>query len=423
MGQLLHRELVAVARHQDPAHDGSGRVPLSPDLTEDTAVGDRQRLLLVITLAERGGAQTYVASLVPALVPLFDVTVAAHGPGPLRDLCESAGSRYVPLRHVRRPLNPWRDALGLAEIVLLCRRLRPAIVHANSSKAGVLARLAAAIARVPIRIFTVHGWAFSAHSGLLSDVYRLSDRLVARLTTLTICVAESERVAGLAARTCSEERTVVIHNGVAVGKSPPARQAGAPPAIMSVGRLQSPKDFPTLLAALALLAPGSFRAIVVGDGPERARLERDLELLGLVSEVDLLGERDGVPLLLADADIFALASASEGMPLSVLEAMAAGLPVVASAVGGVPEAVVDGETGFLVPAGDVAAFASALGRLVESPDLRRRMGAAGRARVERAFDLEECRRAHVDLYGKLLAGPMTRSSPGPGLDSVRNRCA
>ena len=142
------------------------------------------------------GAQSYVASLLPALVGRFDVTVAAHGAGPLRDAAEAAGVRFVPLANVRRPVNPFRDLAGLVELVRLLRRERPDILHANSSKAGVLGRLAAALTGVPIRIFTAHGWAFAAHSGLAARGYRVADRLMRPLTTATICVSEREREAG-----------------------------------------------------------------------------------------------------------------------------------------------------------------------------------------------------------------------------------
>ena len=143
----------------------------------------RPRILILITLAETGGAQSYVVGLLPGLEGRFDVIVAAHGDGPLREASQAAGVRFVPLRHVRRPLHPVRDLLGLLELVVLMRRTAPDIVHANSSKAGVLGRLAAVAAGVPIRIFTVHGWAFSASSGLVSVLYRWADRLMAPLTT------------------------------------------------------------------------------------------------------------------------------------------------------------------------------------------------------------------------------------------------
>jgi glycosyltransferase involved in cell wall biosynthesis len=361
-------------------------------------------VLVLVTLAEVGGAQTYVASLLPALVPRFDVTVAAHGPGPLREAAEAAGARFHALRDVRRPVNPWRDAAGLLEVIRLLRRERPDILHASSSKAGVLGRLAAAATRVPIRIFTVHGWAFAARSGTASQLYGLVDRLVEPLTTVTICVSENDRAAGLAARTCAAQRTVVIPNAVdlaALRPSPPRRRER--PRLLAVGRLRAPKDFTTFVCALGMLPPGSFEAVIVGEGPDRRPLEAEIDALGLAGRIRLAGERRDVPDLLADADVFVLPSRSEGHPVAVLEAMAAGLPVVASRVGGIPEQVSHGETGLLVEPGDPRGLAAALRRLVAEPSLRLRLGAAGRERAERVFDLDACRRAHVALYSRELA--------------------
>ena len=363
----------------------------------------RPKILILITLAETGGAQSYVAGLLPGLEGRFDVIVAAHGDGPLRDASQAACVRFVPLRHVRRALNPVRDLLGLLELVVLMRRTAPDIVHANSSKAGVLGRLAAAAAGVPIRIFTVHGWAFSASSGFVSVLYRWADRLMAPLTTVTICVAERERTSGLAARTCIAERTVVIPNAVDVDAVPQARHDGGPPLVVAVGRLAEPKDALTLVRALAGVHDRQFTALLVGDGPDRPSVEAEVRRLELQDVVALAGTRDDVPELLAHADVFALSSRSEGAPLSILEAMAAGLPVVSSRVGGVPELVVDGETGLLVPPGDPAAMAAALGHLISDAGLRRRLGASGRKRAERCFDVRRQRRAHLDCYTRELA--------------------
>jgi glycosyltransferase involved in cell wall biosynthesis len=359
--------------------------------------------MLVITLAEVGGAQSYVAALLPALAERYEVVLAAHGEGPLRAAATSVGARFIPLRHVRRPIRPWRDLAGLVELSRLLRRERPQILHASSSKAGVLGRLAAVTARVPVRFFTVHGWAFSAYSGLPSLLYLITDRLMAPLTTVTICVSENELAAGLEAGTCSAERTVVIRNAVDISAAPRARHDRATPRLIAVGRLKAPKDFLTLVRALAALPEGSFEAVIVGDGPDRGAVEDEIRRLGLEGRVRLVGERSDVPSLLADSDLFVLSSRSEGLPVSVLEAMAAELPVVASGVGGLAELVVDGESGILVPPDDTPALAAALRRLVEDRELRRRLGAAGRARAETLFDLDAFRRAHVELYEQQLA--------------------
>jgi glycosyltransferase involved in cell wall biosynthesis len=361
----------------------------------------RPRVLLVITLAETGGAQTYVASLVPALLDEFDVAVAAHGHGYLRDAVLEAGARYVPLTHVRRPLDPRHDLLGLVELTRLIRRERPQIVHANSSKAGILARLAATATRVPVRLFTVHGWAFKAHEGAAATAYLWADRLMRPLTSTIVCVADSERRTGLAARTCRADRTVVIHNGVALDR-PRRRPVAGPLRLLSVGRLRAPKDFITLVRAVAALAPGAARLRVAGDGPDRAALEAEVARLGIGDAVELLGTRPDVDELLADSDVFVLSSDSEGFPMSVVEAMAAGVAVVASAVGGVPEAVTDGETGLLVPPRDITALARAISGLADDPARVAAMGDAGRRRAEERFDIAAFQCAHVELYRKAL---------------------
>lgn len=360
-------------------------------------------MLIVVTLAEVGGAQTYVAHLVPALTGEFDVTVAAWGPGPLRAAVEAAGARYVPLRYVRRPLSPLYDLLGLVELVLLCLRIRPSIVHANSSKAGVLARVAARLTGVPSRIFTVHGWAFAAYRGRTSQAYLLADRAMRRLTTAIVCVAENERRLGIRAGTCDPDRTVVVHNAVDVAGAARADPARDEAALLSVGRFTYPKDPETLLRAAARLPAGGWRLQLVGDGPDRERLEELQRELGLEHAVEFLGARDDVPALLAAASAFVLSSRSEGLPLSVIEAMAAGLPIVASDVGGLHELVEDGSSGLLVPAGDVDALADALRRLVADPAERQRLGNAARARAEERFDLPAFRAAHLALYRRELA--------------------
>jgi glycosyltransferase involved in cell wall biosynthesis len=361
----------------------------------------KPRLLILITLAEAGGAQTSVSLLLPGLTHEFDVTVAAHGSGPLRDAALAADVPFVDLEDMRRAIDPWQDVLALLELVRLCRRVRPDIVHAHSSKAGALGRLAAALAGVPVRIFTVHGWSFAAYGGLSGRLYLWVERRLRRLSSAVVCVAAASRDVGLAAGVLRAERTLVIHNAVDVAAFPARARLERAPRVVSIGRFAFPKDFATLVEALAATR-ADYRAAFVGEGPLLQEIAGTILERGLRERIELLGERGDVPAVLASADLFVLSSRSEGFPVSILEAMAAGLPVVATDVGGVAESVVDGETGLLVPPGDPGALAAALDRLLKDSGLRQRLGTAGRERARRHFDMTGFRRAHVELYHREL---------------------
>ena len=362
----------------------------------------RKRVLLLVTLAETGGAQSYVRDLVDVLAPTFDVTVAAHGRGPLEAASRERGASYVALRHVRRSIGP-RDVLALAEVWALCRRVRPHVLHANSSKAGILGRIAAAAAGVPIRIFTAHGWAFKATRGLPAAGYRFADRLMRPLTSAVICVSERERRAGIDAGVCNGAASVVIPNAVDVRSFEPRRvEPTTPLKVVAVGRLAEPKDFSTLLEAVARLERGLVELVLVGDGHLREPIVTLAERLGVAPFVSLRGTVTDVREVLAVADVLVLSSRSEGMPLSVIEAMAAGLPVVATDVGGLREVVVEGETGYLVPPGDAEALAGRIRLLARDHDLRERLGRQGRAVAIERFDVGRWGRRHLQLYQQLL---------------------
>jgi glycosyltransferase involved in cell wall biosynthesis len=359
----------------------------------------KPRLLYVVTLAEVGGAQSYVRDLLPAVRSEYDVTVAAHGPGPLREACSELGIPFVALEQVRRKLSP-RDVLGVVELFRLFRRLRPDLVHLNSSKAGWLGRIAARIAGVPVVLFTAHGWAFRAKCG--SALYRLGDRIVEPLTTMVICVSQAELDAGIAAKTCRVARSAVIPNAVDTEFEPPLRNGlGEKLRIVSVGRLADPKNFGALIRAAALLPPGRVQVQILGDGPQRDALTALIESEGLDGIVSLVGEVRDVRPYLADAHAFVLSTFSEGMPIALLEAMAAGLPVVASAVSGVTEVVVDEDSGLLVPPDDVPALAAAIRKLLDDVELRTALGDAARRRAVEHFSLPAWRATHLDLYRAL----------------------
>jgi glycosyltransferase involved in cell wall biosynthesis len=358
----------------------------------------RPRLLIVVTLTETGGAQTYVRELLPAIVADFDVSVAGSGDGPLVRAAESAGATFVALKNVRREMHPVRDFLGLIELWRLAVRIKPDLVHLNSSKVGILGTLSATLAGVRARVFTAHGWAFKSEAGVRGVLFRLLHRAVRPLLTCVICVSQAELEAGLAAAACVERHSVVIPNGVRVRPLWTAERSG----IVTVTRLRPPKDTLTLIEALGR-APELPTLTIVGDGPDRAAIEQAIEARGLGARVVLVGDVADAGSYLDRAAVFVLSTKSEGMPMAVLEAMAAGLPVVASAVGGIPEIVVDGQTGLLVQPGDPEALTAALRRLLGDSSLASRLGAAARRAAETTNSLQQFQERHRALYERLLA--------------------
>lgn len=304
----------------------------------------------------------------------------------------------------------------------LIRDLRPAIVHTRNL-AALEMQAPAWAARVPVRVHGEHGRDVTDPDGT-NRRHRWARRAYAPFVTQYVAVsAELENylvdVVGIA-----RQRVLRICNGVDHRKfSPAERQSvGAAPerfVIGAVGRLQTIKGHATLIEAVdrLLRAQPEKRDVVrlrlVGDGPLRADLERDAAARGLADVVEFLGERDDVPRLLRTFDVLALPSLAEGISNTILEGMATGLPVVATAVGGNPELVDDGKTGLLVPAGDAERMAAALAKYLNAPELKLRHGREARAEVERRFSLDGMVERYRSLYHSLLAA-RRRAAAGLG---------
>lgn len=371
-------------------------------------VSERPRLLILVTLAEAGGAQTFVAALAEGLKERYHIDVAAHGPeGALADACARLGLPFHHIPSLRRAPHPWRDFRAGLEIRRLVERVRPDIIQVNSSKAGFVARIA--LRRRSVRmVYVVHGWAFR-RGGLGSFAYAQAERATAPLTDAIVCVSERDRAAAEARGIASREILHVVHNGIAVPERPLLRGRWPDrPVLVCVARLAPPKNLQALLIALAQPGLEPWRLRIIGDGPDRPRLEAQRAALGLGHRVEMLGERRDVDAQLIAADAFVLPSDSEGLPYSILEAMAAALPVVASDVGGIPEEVVDGTTGVLVPRGDTGALARALRELHAHGEGARRMGVAGHARAREGFSRE----AMVERYDAIFRDLLKKAIPG-----------
>lgn len=338
----------------------------------------------LITRAEMGGSQTHVLNLLHGFRDRFQITLATGEEGFLTEEARKLGIRTYVLSNLVQPLRPAQDFAALIQVVALLRNIKPDLVHCHTSKAGVIGRIAARIAGVPA-VFTAHTWSFAdGTSPLWKLVGRPSERLAARCSEKIIAVSDSNRALAVQQRVVPPGKVVTVHNGINdtwFRARPDEREV---PRIVMVARFAPQKNQMQLVEAAASLEI-PFLLTFVGDGPTRPAAEAAAHQAGLGDRVEFLGIRKDSALILAESSVFALATNWEGFPITILEAMRAGLPVIATDVDGVREAVVDGETGFLVPRNDYGTLRERLIFLLTHAEARLRMGCCGRKRYEAQF--------------------------------------
>lgn len=338
----------------------------------------------------------------------IEPVVLVGGRGPYVDVLDDAGLRYAVVPHLQRPLNPVTDLRALLALRREFIAVSPDVVVAHTAKAGLLARPAARLARLP-SVYAAHGWPFGdGVPSFRARFYRTGEKLLDTLVPGPIVdTSEGERSLALDHGIGPPERHVLVYNGLDDDVGPQADASREPPRIIMVARFEPQKDHTTLLGALARLTDLDWKVELVGDGPGLPEMRERARALGLDGRVWFAGVRDDVPARLAGAQIAVLTTNWEGFPLVVLEAMRAALPVVASDVAGVPEQVVHGETGYLTPRGDAVRVADALRALVTDAGLRTRLGSAGRERFLDRFT----RKQQIDGWERVLRGAGDLASP------------
>jgi glycosyltransferase involved in cell wall biosynthesis len=367
------------------------------------------KIVYIVTRADPiGGVQIHVRDLATAMLSQGHSPVVLVGGG--GSFVEDLRSRDIPvvvLRYLCVPIHPLRDLLALREIRDLLKQLRPDLINVHSAKAGILGRLAGRSLDIPV-LLTAHGWTFTPGiPAFQAAVYRQLERFAAPLATKIITVSEYDRRLALDADIAGEDRLVAVHNGIPDVPPHLRAQPGRTPArLVMVARFGAQKDHPTLLRALAGVKDQEWALDLIGDGPLMARTRSLARTLGLENQVRFLGQRMDVEEILAQSQVSFLISNWEGFPLSVLEAMRAGLPVVATSVAGVGEAVQDEETGYLVSPGDVELLQERIRRLLADPALRARLGSNGRRRYERHFTLGQAVNRTLAVYRDVLGDRM-----------------
>jgi glycosyltransferase involved in cell wall biosynthesis len=372
------------------------------------------KIAFMVTRADPvGGAQIHVRDLAAAVqAEGHTPTVITSGSGPYIEDLRRRGIPVIVLRHLSGPIRPWQDIRAFRELMATLREIAPDLLTAHGAKVGMMGRVASRSLGVPL-IVTVHGWACAPGTPpVQAAVSRRLERLIGPLASKVITVSEFDRSFGLEAGLVAEHRVVTVHNGMP-DTTPDLRAdpGRSPPRLVMVARFEPQKDHFTLIRALGELRNHPWELDLIGDGPLRAQAESLAEKVGVRGRIQFLGQRNDVAQLLARAQVSLLISNWEGFPLSILEAMRAGLPVVATSVGGVSESVQDQETGYLVPQGDVGLLRNRISRLLTEPDLRSRMGAHGRQRYEQHFTLDQMVKKTVAVYQEVLRKTNQRTDP------------
>lgn len=372
------------------------------------------RRILHVVRPATGGMNRHVLTLARGLAESgFEVGVACPPDSALAEEVRAAGITYHPVAIAASPGA--NDTAAVRALAAIVRRDGYDIVHCHGFKAGIVGRLAARLAGHTHAALTVHNHVLYRDDGRLKQAaHRVSERLLAPSTDLTITVSESLKRELVEAYGLGEDRIVAVPNGIDLAPfldAPALRTAsraglGLPEDVTAVGaicRLAPQKGLRHLIEAVALLRPSPSDAVflIAGDGPLAEELHAQAAEAGVEGLVRFLGHRRDVPALLAALDVYVAPSLSEGTSLGLIEAMGAGLPIVSTRAGGTPEMVADRRNGLLVEPGDAAALARALREVIASVELRRELGEAGRERALREFSREAMVARTAELYARV----------------------
>jgi glycosyltransferase involved in cell wall biosynthesis len=357
----------------------------------------------VITRLNIGGPSIQAVLLTARLDPArFETLLVAGAEGPAEGNILRLGRldavRVVTVPELGRRVAPLDDLRALFRVTAIARAFRPHVVHTHLAKAGFVGRVAGRLAGARVVIHTYHGSVFRGYFGRReSAVYKWIERVLARITTRIVAITPEVRAELVRLRIAPADKIREIPLGFdltpfrdAADRDLARARLGLPldvPLVALVARLVPIKDVPTFLRSIALLSKSipNVQAIVVGDGDDRARLEGLANDLGLRSQCHFLGWRADMADVYASADVVALSSLNEGAPVTAIEAMATGRAVVATAVGGVPDVVIHGQTGLLVSPRQPGELAAALQKVLTDEPLRDEYGRAGQERALSCF--------------------------------------
>ena len=364
------------------------------------------KIAYIITRSDSiGGANIHVADMAHRMSNLgHSVTVLAGGSGPFLNLLDAKGIKYFCVQSLQREISLSHDFQAFLEIRSILKKQKPNLVSTHTSKAGFLGRIASFSLGIPV-LYTPHGWSFS--EGVprkKSYMYLALERLCAPFCYKIINVCDYDTILAKANKIASDDKLITIHNGMPdVEKKYLSSSENKPLIITMIGRFEKQKDHFTLIKALAGLKHLDWELHLIGDGPFLSVIQNESINRGIRERIKFYGaiEPLKVPNVLSQSNIFVLSTNWEGFPRSILEAMRAGLPVVATNVAGVSEAIEDGRNGFLVPRNDVDTLKEKLLLLMTNPILRQTMGEKGKRKFQKCFTFDRMFENTYNLYQQI----------------------
>lgn len=378
----------------------------------------RQKILFVVTKPVWGGAQKYVYDLAANLPQgEFDCAIAAGGEGILTDKLREIGIRILSVPGLQRDVYLFKEIFSFWQLRKLFSAERPDIIHLNSSKAGVLGSIAARASflgpRRPKMVFTVHGWGFNEDRPFWQKTIIFLASWFASFFQDAVILINSKDLDS-AKKFIPRKKLHLIFNGIANPEFLPrahARQLFSEkmnhalepqtPLIGTIAELTKNKGLQYFIDALGNLADKDFRAVIIGDGEEKDKLNMQIQKRGLSNKVHLAGFMPDAKKYLSGFDIFALSSVKEGLPYVLMEAMHAGLPIVATRVGGVPDMIEHGRSGLMVSPRNTSHLAEALGYLLRESKKRQTFGVRAQEKAATQFKRDPMLQKTISLYRKL----------------------
>lgn len=378
----------------------------------------RIKVCHIITKLELGGAQQNTLYTVDHLNKERFEAMLISGTGGMLDADASAlkGVKTVFTGKLVRRICPANDAMSLLKLYFTLRKERPQVVHTHSSKAGILGRIAAWLARVPVVVHTFHGFGFHAlQSWPVRTFYVTLEKACAKFSDKLIVVSKENTIKALDNGIGKESQYMVIRSGIEtnkfknlkIDKDQQRKKLGIEPGetvVTTIGPFKPQKNLEDFIkvAAKVLTRNKNYKFLIIGDGELRPQLTLQIQSLGLTDKILLLGWRRDIAEILAVSEIFAMTSLWEGLPRSILEAMCSSLPVIANSVDGVKEIVKDGQNGYLVGVHDLDTMANYIIRLASSDNLRRELGSRGLSFISKDYDIDQMVSQQEELYMELL---------------------